>query len=192
MIVNGKSLLMEKPIVDMLDSKHKVGTITHGLAEGGYDIRIKQQISFYPAKSGFYLPVWEETDDGEAALGFTRKIAIKPTIVVMDPEDGSYTVAEDTRFTLASAIEEFDMPNRLLGIVHDKSSWARKGLSVFNTVIEPGWKGFLTLELVFHGNEPVIIPHGSGIAQVIFHQLENPSAYNGKYQNQPNEPVRAK
>jgi len=42
MIVNGKSLLREKPIVDMLDSKHRVGTITHGLTEGGYDIRIKQ------------------------------------------------------------------------------------------------------------------------------------------------------
>jgi len=110
----------------------------------------------------------------------------------VNPEDKSYTVTEGTRFTLASAIEEFDMPNNLLGIVHDKSSWARKGLSVFNTVIEPGWKGFLTLELVFHGNERVIIQHGSGIAQVIFHQLENPSAYNGKYQNQPNQPVRAK
>lgn len=192
MIVNGKSLLKEAPIVDMLDSKQKVGTITHGLAEGGYDIRIKQQIGFYPAKSGFYLPAWEESDDGEFFAGFNRKIATEPTIVVTDPETGSYTVSEGTRFTLASAIEEFDMPDSLLGIVHDKSSWARKGLSVFNTVIEPGWKGFLTLELVFHGNEPVIIPYGSGIAQVIFHSLENPSAYKGKYQNQPNEPVRAK
>lgn len=192
MIINGKSLLKEKPIVDMLDTKHKVGTITHGLTEGGYDIRIKQQIGFYPAKSGFYLPVWEESDVGKTWAGFVRKIATEPTIVVMNPEDGSYVVAEGTRFTLASAIEEFDMPNGLLGIVHDKSSWARKGLSVFNTVIEPGWKGFLTLELVFHGNEPVIIQHGSGIAQVIFHQLENPATYKGKYNHQPNHPVRAK
>ena len=192
MIVNGKSLLKEKPIVDMLDSKHTVGTITHGLTEGGYDIRIKQQIGFYPAKSGFYLPAWEESDDGELFAGFNRKIATEPTIVVTDPETGSYTVSAGTRFTLASAIEEFDMPDDLLGIVHDKSSWARRGLSVFNTVIEPGWKGFLTLELVFHGNEPVVIQHGSGIAQVIFHQLENSAVYKGKYNNQPNEPVRAK
>lgn len=192
MIVNGKSLLREKPIVDMLDSKQRVGTITHGLAEGGYDIRIKQQIGFYPAKSGFYLPAWEESDDGELFAGFNRKIATEPTIVVIDPENKSYVVTEGTRFTLASAIEQFDMPNSLLGIVHDKSSWARRGLSVFNTVIEPGWKGFLTLELVFHGNEPVVIRHGSGIAQVIFHQLENSAAYTGKYNNQPNEPVRAK
>lgn len=192
MIVNGESLLKEKPIVDMLDSKHRVGTITHGLTEGGYDIRIKQQIGFYPAKSGFYLPEWEESNDGKSIAGLTRRIATEPTIVVVNPEDKSYTVTEGTRFTLASAIEEFDMPDNLLGIVHDKSSWARKGLSVFNTVIEPGWKGFLTLELVFHGNESVVIQHGSGIAQVVFHQLENSAAYKGKYQNQPNEPVRAK
>jgi dCTP deaminase len=71
---------------------------------------------------------------------------------------------------LASAIEEFDMPNNLIGIVHDKSTWARRGLSVFNTVIESGWKGFLTLELVYHGDEELIIPAGAGIAQVMFHQ----------------------
>ena len=96
------------------------------------------------------------------------------------------------RFTLASAIEEFDMPPDLVGVVHDKSTWARQGVSVFNTVIEPGWKGFLTLEIVFHGNEPVHIPAGSGIAQVVFHQLQNPAEYNGKYQNQKDEPVPSK
>lgn len=192
MIVNGVGLLREKPIIDMLDSKHAVGTITHGLTEGGYDIRIKQGIDFYPAGSYVYIPVRDESSDSINKIGFNRTLITEPSIVVTDPEKGSYDIAKGTRFTLASAIEEFDMPNNLLGIVHDKSSWARKGLSVFNTVIEPGWKGFLTLELVFHGNERVSIQHGSGIAQVIFHQLENPSTYNGKYQNQPNEPVSAK
>ena len=42
-----------------------------------------------------------------------------------------------------SSIEFFNMPKYLVGIVHDKSSLARQGLSVFNTVIEPGWKGYL-------------------------------------------------
>lgn len=95
------------------------------------------------------------------------------------------------RFTLASAMERFDMPNDLVAIVHDKSSWARRGLSVFNTVIEPGWKGFLTLELVYHRMVPLHIPAGSGIAQVIFHRLTDSAAYSGKYQDQPNKPVKA-
>ena len=95
------------------------------------------------------------------------------------------------RFTLASAMDEFQMPDDLVGIVHDKSTWARRGLSVFNTVVEPGWKGFLTLELVYHGEGELLIPAGSGIAQVIFHRTSQPAHYNGKYQGQANEPVEA-
>ena len=98
---------------------------------------------------------------------------------------------QDGNFTLASAIEEFQMPNNLVGIVHDKSTWARQGLSVFNTVIENGWKGFLTLELVYHGREGLHIPAGAGIAQVIFHQTMMPASYDGKYQNQADMPVEA-
>jgi dCTP deaminase len=97
------------------------------------------------------------------------------------------------RFALASTIERFEMPNNLVAIVHDKSTWARRGLSVFNTVIEPGWSGWLTLELVYHGLMPLRIPAGAGIAQVIFHQIAVPASYaGGKYDNQPNHPVRAK
>lgn len=96
-----------------------------------------------------------------------------------------------SRFRLASAIEEFDMPCDLVAVVHDKSSWARKGLSVFNTVIEPGWKGFLTLELVYHRWRPLRIPAGAGIAQVIFHRVAEHARYDGKYQNQPDRPVKA-
>ncbi|GAF86027.1 unnamed protein product, partial [marine sediment metagenome] len=47
-------------------------------------------------------------------------------------------------FLLCSTIEQFHMPDDVMGIVHDKSSWARKGLTVQNTVIEPGWCGYLT------------------------------------------------
>lgn len=96
------------------------------------------------------------------------------------------------RFALASAIEKFQMPDNLVAIVHDKSTWARQGLSVFNTVVEPGWEGYLTLELVYHGWKPLRIKAGSGIAQVIFHEINNPVAYDGKYQNQERGPVKAR
>jgi len=95
------------------------------------------------------------------------------------------------RFRLASTVERFTMPDDILGIVHDKSTWARKGLSVFNTVIEPGWEGWLTLELVYHGWRPLFIENGTGIAQVVFHELVHPAQYNGKYQGQDNRPVPA-
>ncbi len=100
-------------------------------------------------------------------------------------------LSPNKRFILASSIEEFNMPNDLVGIVHDKSTWARQGLSVFNTVIEPGWKGFLTLELVYQDSGVLVIPAGSGIAQVLFHQVSWPTNYKGKYQNQQDQPVQA-
>jgi len=109
------------------------------------------------------------------------------------------TIAQDVwlypfrRFRLASTIERFKMPTDLVAIIHDKSTWARRGLSVFNTVAEPGWEGYLTLELVYHRWKPLFIPRGSGIAQAVFHQLANPADYGqGKYQNQENRPVAAR
>lgn len=104
----------------------------------------------------------------------------------------SVTLSPENRFTLASTVERFQMPANLVGIVHDKSTWARQALSVFNTVIEPGWHGdALTLELVYHGNGELHIPEGAGIAQVLFHRIEEPAQYSGKYQWQSADPVAA-
>jgi dCTP deaminase len=96
-------------------------------------------------------------------------------------------------FVLASTVERFSIPNDVLAKVADKSSWARKGLAVQNTIIEPGWSGWLTLELTNHGYAPIDIEAGSPIAQIIFHQLLEPTefSYSGKYQNQADEPVAA-
>ncbi len=95
------------------------------------------------------------------------------------------------RFVLASTFERFVMPQNLVGVVHDKSTWARRGLSVLNTVIEPGWHGWLTLELVYHGLSVLRVPKGAGIAQVVFHETRCSASYDGKYQGQANMPVKA-
>lgn len=96
-------------------------------------------------------------------------------------------------FSLASTVERFEMPDDVLAIVHDKSTWARLGLSVFNTVIEPGWHGWLTLELKNqHHSNHLTIEAGDPIAQIVFQRLDDPAApYSGKYQSQPDRPVSA-
>lgn len=93
---------------------------------------------------------------------------------------------EPGEFKLASTIETFAMPTDLIAMVHDKSTWARRGLSLFNTVIEPGWCGVLTLELVNNSHGPLTIQAGDPIAQIVFMQLDAPTErpYTGKYQNQ--------
>lgn len=101
-------------------------------------------------------------------------------------ENGWSLWLEPGEFTLAAAVEHFAMPSDVLGIVHDKSSLARHGLSVFNTVIEPGWNGHLTLELSNKGPETIRLVEGQAIAQVVFHRLDEAAErpYDGKYQNQ--------
>ena len=166
MIVNRQRLLEKAPIVGMAPDKLRSHGVSYGLAEAGFDIRIKQRVTF------------------------TTTVAGNP-IVEVDDEQGHILETRRGRFTIASAIEEFNMPTDLVGVVHDKSTWARQGLSVFNTVIEPGFKGGLTLELVYHGTEDLVIPAGAGIAQVLFTRIAIPTRYAGKYQGQSTDPVDA-
>lgn len=95
-------------------------------------------------------------------------------------------------FRLGSLIEHITMTANVVGIVHDKSTWARRGIAVQNTVIEPGWRGFLTVEVSFHGVGRITIPAGSPIAQILFHRVDaDCEPYRGKYQDQPARPVSA-
>lgn len=165
MVVNGNSLYRSSQLLDVPDRKVSEHGVSYGLGEAGYDIRIKQDITFY------------------------RLFGLIPMVKVVDGDQVSRHLG---KFTLASAIEKFNMSPSCVAIVHDKSTWARRALSVFNTVIEPGWKGYLTLELVYHGRKKLHIPAGSGIAQVLFHMVQEPANYNGKYMNQENKPVAAR
>lgn len=97
-------------------------------------------------------------------------------------------------FVLASSMERFKLPTNVIGRVCDKSSWAREGLAVQNTVLEPGWEGYLTLELSFQKRHSVAnIRAGMPIAQILFEFLDEPTIqpYTGKYQNQPDRPVES-
>lgn len=97
-------------------------------------------------------------------------------------------------FFLASTIEHFDMPNDLVGRVCDKSTWARRGIAIQNTIIEPGWRGYLTLEISNNSKGIIFINAGMPIAQITFDLLDEPTeqVYTGKYQDQPAWPVSAK
>ena len=93
-------------------------------------------------------------------------------------------------FVLASSVELFTMPRHIVGTQHDKSSWARRGIATQATVLEPGWEGWLTIEISNHGPEVVTIPIGTPIAQILFHRIEGMAdGYQGKYQKQANNPV---
>jgi len=87
----------------------------------------------------------------------------------------------------ADTIERLNMPDDVLGILTSKSTWARLHVEHATTVVEPGWRGVLRLEINMHGGEkPLAIYKGTGIVQVIFFRLEEPTLqpYEGKFQDQ--------
>lgn len=159
MIVNGKQLLAASPIVGMLSGKEKAGGVTYGLAEVGYDVRIKKGLHFTRDELGNKITVVDDGDGcSQELLGWALNVNI---------------------------IEEFTMPKDLVGIGHPKSSWNRQHLRLGTPIIEPGWNGFLTISLNYVGEGNLLIEPGAGIMQVIFHRLETEAAYQGRYQQQP-------
>ena len=165
MIVNGKQLLAASPIVGMLTGKEKAGGVTYGLAEVGYDVRIKQGLHFTRDELGNKITVVNDGNNySQELLGWALNVNI---------------------------IEEFTMPKDLVGIGHPKSSWNRQHLRLGTPIIEPGWNGFLTISLNYVGDEELRVEPGAGIMQVIFHRLETEAAYQGRYQNQANQVIGA-
>ena len=165
MIINGKQLLAASPIVGMLTGKEKAGGVTYGLAEVGYDVRIKQGLHFTRDELGNKITVVNDGNNySQELLGWALNVNI---------------------------IEEFTMPKDLVGIGHPKSSWNRQHLRLGTPIIEPGWNGFLTISLNYVGDEELRVEPGAGIMQVIFHRLETEAAYQGRYQNQANQVIGA-
>ncbi len=139
---------------------------TYGLSSAGYDVRVEFEVG--------------------------KVIQFSAPSSVTHPFLGSIYDPGNT-FALASTVERFFLPTDVMGMVHDKSSWARRGLTVQNTVIEPGWSGYLTLELIYHGEGELTVCEGDPIAQIVFHQLDDATyqPYEGKYQYQPRGPQKA-
>jgi dCTP deaminase len=104
-------------------------------------------------------------------------------------EDGSkYFLLPPHSYALGVTIETFHMPSDVLGICTGKSTYARCGLIVNTTPLEPGWRGRLVLEFSNSADLPVRLYAGEGIAQAVFFQGETcATSYAdraGKYQDQ--------
>ena len=148
-----------------------------GMSSYGYDITLGKTFKIFKDNRNLFsdydcLRPGEITDD----MFYTTEI---------DLEDDAF-ILNGNEFCLAESEQYFKMPDNVLGLVTDKSTFARMGSSLFNTVIEPGWNGILTLQIVNNSPRPVALYPGRGIAQVLFYgnePCENPYEKEGKYQN---------
>ena len=149
----------------------RAGVISYGLSSMGYDIRL--------------------TDE--------YKIFTNVRAAVVDPKNfspdsfvdykGAVCAIPPNSFALARSIEYFRLPRSIMGICLGKSSYARCGIVVNITPLEPEWEGHLTIEISNTTPLPALIYSFEGIAQVLFFEAGSlpETSYGdrkGKYQAQ--------
>jgi len=146
------------------------GVISYGLSSYGYDVRVASHFKiFHNLNSALVDP--KGFDEGS-----------------FHDHEGDCLIPPNS-FALAETIETFKMPRNVLSICVGKSTYARCGIIVNVTPLEPEWEGVLTLEISNTTPLPARIYAGEGIAQLLFFlaQEECETSYAdraGKYQHQ--------
>lgn len=98
---------------------------------------------------------------------------------------------------LAVTHERVEMPYHLAADVLGKSTWARLGISLNTTKVDPGFCGWVTLEITYNPlwsglwshwkgilyPKTLHLPRGVGIGTLVFMTLAQSVSYDGKYQN---------
>jgi len=88
---------------------------------------------------------------------------------------GKQFVLNPGEFVLGSTLEYIQLPGDMTAYITGRSSWGRLGLNIATaTAVAPGYSGVLTLELVNHGNAPLMLSPGTRIAQLNFFKLPEP------------------
>ena len=159
---------MIEPFVDQIRSG---AAASFGLSSYGYDARIADEFAVFDniVRGGVI-------DPADMNPEIVRRLR---TDVIDIPPMG---------FVLARTVEYFRIPDDVFVICVGKSTWARCGLIVNVTPLEPGWEGHVTLELTNTAPLPVRIRAGDGICQFVFLRGERPDVTygdrKGKYQGQ--------
>ena len=153
--------------------------ISAGLSSYGYDLRL--------APDGFrvFSPIASVEIDPK---NFDESSLVNAPLKVSD--DGSqYWLMLPHTYALGVTVETFNIPRNVIGVCLGKSTYARSGIIVNTTPLEPGWRGRLVLEFSNSADLPVRIYAREGVAQVTFYESDEDceTSYadrRGKYQNQ--------
>jgi dCTP deaminase len=127
------------------------------------------------------------------------KIFTNINSAIIDPKDfdpksfvdfkGDVCIIPPNSFALARTVEYFRIPRGVLTVCVGKSTYARCGIIVNVTPLEPEWEGHVTLEFSNTTNLPAKIYAGEGCTQFLFFEGNEPcnvsyKERNGKYQGQ--------
>jgi dCTP deaminase len=163
--------LEDNMIEPFVDGQRRDGTISYGLSSYGYDARVSDQF----------------------------KIFTNVDNAIVDPKNFSSNSFVDRQtdcciippnsFALASTVEYFRVPRDILVICLGKSTYARCGIIVNVTPLEPGWEGHVTLEFSNTTPLPAKVYANEGACQFLFLQGNEPCETSyadraGKYMGQ--------
>ena len=155
-----------------LDSGTKA--ISYGLSQAGYDIRLSPD-SFRVFDKSQGAPILDPKL--MAISGYEAQLN--------HGKEGCWFVLPPHSFGLGVSLELISMPASIMGLCDGKSTYARCGIIINVTPIEPGWAGHLTMHIANPTPFPVRIYANEGIVQVMLYQLDGEAeAYTGHYQNQ--------
>ena len=163
-----KSTGMIKPFVD---KQNRRGKVSFGLSSFGYDARVSNEFKIFTnVNSGVVDP----------------KVFKKDSFVTKKSKE---CIIPPNSFALASTIEFFKIPRDVLTICLGKSTYARCGIIVNVTPLEPEWEGHVTLEFSNTTSLPAKIYAEEGVAQMLFFQSDDVCEISykdrdGKYQGQ--------
>ncbi len=145
--------------------------ISYGTSSYGYDVRCARDFKvFTNINSAIVDP---KNFDSNSLVDVCTDVCIIPP----------------NSFALARTVEYFRIPRNVLTICLGKSTYARCGIIVNVTPLEPEWEGHVTLEFSNTSNLPAKIYANEGVAQVLFFESDEVcetsySDRNGKYQGQ--------
>jgi len=158
---------MISPFIDK--TIHGVGHLSYGLAQSSYEVRIE--------------PAFRLFDPGHTAtvdpIAFDSAVceSIQADELIMPPHS----------FALCVTLEEFNLPQDVTILCLGKSTYARCGIIVNPTVVNPGMQGKIVIELSNTAPNPVRVRAGdNGVAKLVFGRSLSDARhrYDGAYQNQ--------
>lgn len=159
---------MIEPFVESLASE---GVISYGVSSYGYDARVADDFKVFT--------------NVDSAIVDPKNFSPKCLV----DKKGEYCIIPPNSFALARTVEYFRIPSDVLVICLGKSTYARCGIIVNVTPLEPGWEGHVTLEFSNTTPLPAKIYANEGACQFLFFKGDEPCSVTyadrkGKYQKQ--------
>jgi dCTP deaminase len=153
------------------DATYRPGVISYGVTSYGYDLRLGRKFKVFT--------------NAHCAIVDPKHFDPKSFI---DMEADECLIPPNS-FALAETVEHLEIPRDVIAICVGKSTYARIGIIVNVTPLEPEWRGKVTIEISNTTPLPAKVYAGEGIAQVLFLRAEAPcrTSYadkKGKYQDQ--------